>query len=265
MLHGERGQGLLEYILLIVVIIGMALAIGLRLFKPFSEWAGHYIGGYIECLLDEGELPSLGGAETITGCEGNFEGFTLAGGRPPKNNQNSRNNQDEQASSDNRARQNNSGVTTPGGRRGGARVGAGFDGPKNTRSFEVAPAGGAGDASRRVSYDGGSAGGPTRRPIESQYSGVTGILEQEREKIKKREEKLQRIGRSDAGGAGGTRTKKTMPVEVKKSSQKPPDFEMDDWSFGASLRTLFIIVIIIALVLFLAGQVAQINKSLEKE
>src|SRR5262245_45898196 len=85
-LSSERGQGMIEYILLVVVIITMALAIGARLFKPFNEWANHYIGDYVVCLLDYGELPSLGGAEAFSDgeCDKKFEPFTVAGGRGEK-------------------------------------------------------------------------------------------------------------------------------------------------------------------------------------
>ncbi|MCS6838344.1 MAG: hypothetical protein NZ480_05805 [Bdellovibrionaceae bacterium] len=75
----QRGQGTTEYVLLLVVIIAIAFLVLNRLFTPVQRWTQFYIGEYIDCLLDQGELPKiLGDGDDVVDCR--FEGQSLADG-----------------------------------------------------------------------------------------------------------------------------------------------------------------------------------------
>lgn len=259
-LHKQDGQGVVEYILLIVVIIMMATAIGARLFKPVNEWMRHYIGDYIYCLLDEGELPSLGGEEMVTECDKKFESFSFENGRAP------REEKSEQANSGNsRSRGRGGSSYVIQGGRSRSNVGVGMDGGGGKPPGISIPIDEATRSKRTSStYYSGSSGGRSQ-PVESTYRGFTGIIEREREKIKKREEKVQGVARADNSGTGASAgNKKMMAVDPPAKKINDTEIEVGDWSIGAWVRTILIIMIIIALALFLAGQLAQISKSMEK-
>lgn len=259
-LLNERGQGIVEYILLIVVVLMIATALSLRLFKPANEWMKNYIGDYIECLLDQGELPSLGGQDTVSDCDINHAPFTVSDGRPPTNA--AANNGGATGNSRNRGGGGYAGGG-PAGRR--SNIGAGMDGAQDKAKPAVTAFDGGGGTSKRQAYYGSYSGGvSSQKPVESQYKGFAGIMEHEREKIKKREEKISAVGKVESTGSNTKGGKKSIPYEAKLGKERDVDFPSADWSLGSLVRTLLIILIIIALVLFLAGQLAQINKSLEK-
>lgn len=58
----QKGQAVVEYILLLVVIVSMLLA-AKGLFQGVNTFIGNYVGNYFRCLMDHGELPQLGSAE----------------------------------------------------------------------------------------------------------------------------------------------------------------------------------------------------------
>ncbi len=260
---------MVEYILLVVVVITMAFAIGTRLFKPFNEWANHYIGHYVECLLDYGEVPSLGGSETISDCDISHQPFTIVGGRSPKTDASKSNaaNQNRGGSGGNgRSGSGNVAYRNSGGRSRSA-IGSGFDGAgKASNVIQLKTA----DASlsangRNTNYNFPNSTSRSRSASSvATYKGFAGLVNREQEKIKKREEKVRSVSRGEGASGIGSTKKNTFPVEFKERKQKEPDLAVGDWSIGNLVRTLLIIVIVIALALFLAGQLAQISKSMEK-
>lgn len=260
----QKGQGIVEYILLIVIIIAMALAISARLFKPFNEWAKNYIGDYIYCLLDEGELPSLGGEDTVEECDKGFDAFTAGAGRPP-----SKGSEEGGGSSgSSRSGRAGAGDVVSAQRRGrsGSALGEGFDNGSAGRN-NVVDLGAAGPSSQRsnrfyTSY-GSGASGPQK---VVQYYGLSGLMAREAERIQKREEKITTIARSETPQGFSRGKAKKFAVDVPKSRVKSDsDFGSASMPWGEWLRSILIIVIIIVLVLFIAGQMMQISKSMEKE
>ena len=86
----QRGQAVIEYVLLLVVIVGMALG-AKTAFGHLNDFMGKYMGEYIVCLMEYGELPSLEVADssqknhigsTGKSCDQQFAGFTFVNGRP---------------------------------------------------------------------------------------------------------------------------------------------------------------------------------------
>lgn len=271
------GQGIVEYILLIVIILSVALAVSSALFKPFEKWARNYIGEYIYCLLDEAELPTLGGDGTVSECSSQFESYSFAEGRPPKSGGGGSEDGDSSSSSDKGSRdrlrraRNNSGDTAGGGpsssrgRRSAMNLGEGFDngaGQGRNRPTDVSGQF-ANNKNSRTSF--GRSYSYEVRPQGSRYVGITGYLAQEAEKIKKRDEKVRSVGKVAETARGYSRGRGRLPTsEVKTQKAKDVDFGNVDWSYGDMFRMILIIAIIIVLVLFVGGQIMQISKSMEK-
>lgn len=269
----ESGQGIVEYILLIVVVIAMALAVMNTFFKPFNKWAKNYIGDYIFCLLDQGELPALGGEDAASECAQQFNAYTFEEGR-------SRKSGSEESSSSSKSnlgsrsrlgnKSNASGVSAA--RRGSSRtsssLGSGFDnGAGGAAAGKITDV--TGQFSKKSAYFRGRSGrwgGSSGGGRTSVYNGISGYLTQEAERVKKREDKVRAVGKSGEMATAFARGRNKLPTEmpVIKKRGEELDITAGEWSFGAMFRILLIIVILIALALFVAGQVAQISKSLEK-
>lgn len=61
--HNNRGQAVIEYILLLVIVVSLVL--GLRgVFGAMNTFMSDMIGGYVSCLMEYGELPALGVEES---------------------------------------------------------------------------------------------------------------------------------------------------------------------------------------------------------
>ena len=261
-IRSDSGQAIVEYILILVVVITLALALMTRFSKPFAKWAQFYIGDYIECLLDQGELPALGGTNTVSDCEptSNFkeDGGGGKGGKGSNTAENS-------GPSGSGSRSRNSGAgrtlrTDSGGRFKELRIG-GFDGA--AADSKVSSATAENRQSKGQEYFRG------RTPIRieggkgSRATGFTGVLQGEVEKIKKREQKVQKVA-SAMGDEISSPGQKKFEFTVKERKPTDVDLTGGDWSFGKLLRLLLIILIAIALVLFMGGQLMQISKSMEK-
>lgn len=266
----ETGQGIVEYILLIVVVVAIATAVMNTFFKPFNAWAKNYVGDYIYCLLDQGELPGLGGENTVEECEKGFEQFTAAGGRPAKSGSTSQS-EDDEGEKGGRSRlaspSSSSSAGGAGGRSGRSRtagIGSGFDNGESAKTSKTTDVTGSYGRRQNARFSSGSRiGGGSMRAVE--YNGITGSMQREQDRIRKREEKVRSIARvSDAASSfvrGGNRA---IPMEL--NSKKASEFNLEaGWSFGESFRILLIIAIIIALIMFVGSQVMQISKSMEKE
>lgn len=93
LISNNGGQAVVEYILLSVIIVSLIIGMG-KVFTALDEGFNQYLGGYIACLMEYGELPSLGvQAEELkkhtnnTGkkCDAQFAAFTFTDGRPSTN------------------------------------------------------------------------------------------------------------------------------------------------------------------------------------
>jgi len=80
----------IEYVLLLVVIVGLLLG-SAKIFQTIDKGMQKYIGDYFVCLMEYGELPTLGIGDADlkkhTGgsgrkCDNQFEAFTFENGRP---------------------------------------------------------------------------------------------------------------------------------------------------------------------------------------
>ncbi|MCB9072590.1 MAG: hypothetical protein H6623_03145 [Bdellovibrionaceae bacterium] len=83
-MSNQSGQAVLEYILVLVIVVGIILSTMYQLNTAFKKYVQSYFGEYIACLLETGELPSLGSGEGANKeiCSSAYEPFSLKNGRP---------------------------------------------------------------------------------------------------------------------------------------------------------------------------------------
>ncbi|WP_413585781.1 hypothetical protein [Bdellovibrio sp. HCB274] len=274
-LKSNRGQAVIEYVLILIITVSLILMLISQIFKPFQGFVKSFMGDYMACLLETGELPALGSDSGLE-CKFNFQ--NVEGGfknNPASSNSNSSNsessNQSEKnssASSSSSSERSSSGSTYAGSRSrsgGSSRI-----------SRSRAPTSGIDSSQQQsgkvveIALEGGGAGGyfQSNNGGYSVQSGrrvasvpLTGMTEDERKKLEKK-----------ANGGGKTTVvqgegfappkKKTAVKKPEPKLELPP--EEKAVTFGNFIRWLFIAALIIALVIFLGGQALQFSKSGEK-
>lgn len=274
-LFNQQGQALVEYVLLLIVTVSILLALTYQIFKPMQAFVKSYMGDYVQCLLETGELPSLGNEASATlladeGCDTKFDAATLAGGRPPKSNSSS-------GSSQSSSSQNGSSDSDSSGGSGGGSSSAsassrssgnnllinsmkkrtGTETPVDApgKVTEVPLAEGSKFYNRKDSY---SQDYVTKNSKRS-YVGIAGLTEEE----KKKQERKEGNRRVVASG-------EDFAPPAKKTAVKPPpskpivEAEDTPLTFGNFFRFLLIAAIVIAIVVVLGSQALKIAKSQEK-
>ncbi len=264
-IKSESGQAATEYILLLVVTVGLVLALVTQFFKPLQSFIDSYLGDYTACLLQTGELPSFGGESTVAadeGCETKFAPGTLANGRPPL---------DSVGGSKSGNGKNGSSSRGSGAAEGAGYAGSSSRGGSNrmfnsSRGTKSGDAGGA-DASKttEIAVEGGGAGSffntsssgtiIIRRNKTVAVSGAQFSAEMKK-KIEKKQAGARRVVATDGLS---TPPKK---IAIKKPERKIDSVvEEEEFTIGNFMRMLFIIGIILAIVVFVGGQVLQMSKN----
>ena len=265
-IKSESGQAATEYVLLLVVTVGLVLALITQFFKPLQSFIDSYLGDYTACLLQTGELPSFGGESTIAayeGCETKFAPGTLANGRPPL---------DSVGSSKSGNGKNGSSSRGSGAVEGAGYAGSSSRGGSNrmfnsSRGTKSGDAGGA-DASKttEIAVEGGGGAGSffntsssgtiiIRRNKTVAVSGAQFSAEMKK-KIEKKQAGARRVVAADG-----------LSTPPKKIAIKKPERKIDsvvedeEFTIGNFMRMLFIIGIILAIVVFVGGQVLQMSKN----
>ncbi len=75
----NKGQALVEYILLLVITLILVFSLSAQFIQPLAKFYKNYIGDYISCLLETGELPSPLNPNPIPKCD--FDAFKLDNSR----------------------------------------------------------------------------------------------------------------------------------------------------------------------------------------
>lgn len=264
-MNNERGQALLEYMLILIVSVALILGLMFEFNTAFQAWANNYFGDYLTCLLETGELPSIGGSPGDTGiCNQFFQPFSLSNGRP-------------------------SAVLSQGGGGGGGSApvasppaqnegspprtyGGSGNGSWNAGSSTAPPlnaddgSGGKADAKKNTGDISISSGGYSSASLNrrrggdggAQISGrISGGFKKESDEKKAF---LPGTIRAEAEGLS--------PKHFKlKPARKPAanDNEGTPLTFGNFIRLLIIAAIIIALVVVVGGQLLQITKSMDSD
>lgn len=273
-LFQSRGQALVEYVLLLVVTVSILLAVVYQIFRPFQSFVKSYMGDYVACLLETGELPSLGNSDSEAllsdeGCDSKFDAATLASGRPSKYDSQGTNT----ATKSDPSSYDSSG-SSGGGGGGGVSPSSATNSRNNLliasmkKKTATESGGGANDKVTDIPIDNGSKfynrkdsysqDGVTKNGKQT-YVPITGLSEEE----KKKKERQENARRTIASG-------ENLDGPAKKTSVKPPapkvakEAEDEPMTFGNFFRFLLIAAIVIAIIVVLGSQALRIAKSQEK-
>ena len=267
----QSGQGILEYILVLLVAIAVIMGGIYQLNDAFKSWANNYFGNYIACLLETGDLPSIGGTPGDSGvCNQLFEPFSLAKGRRLKPIGPTAGSGDGSGPGDSSRGRSEKGegnngrpsfqVAGGGGRSRGSIGWAGSGGRPQRVKITPRSASGGGEETNTGSTRVSSAGGDLRsqqisksgRRLLLDNGSVTGDDKDERR------QKRQSVGSSTNSGMEN-RSKNRIPLRMN-----PPKKEAlandEPLTFGNFIRILLIAAIIIALVMVIGGQLMSMGK-----
>ncbi|MCB0407849.1 MAG: hypothetical protein KDD34_06570, partial [Bdellovibrionales bacterium] len=273
----SSGQGVIEYILVLVVTVAMVVGMLVQLNKAFEVWLNNYFGEYLACLLETGEIPSLGGPSTGI-CARYWSPFSLKLDPLGKNNQGQGGNLSG-GSSARKGPSDGASSSSPSASRGGvssqrsSSPSGDFGFGNRFPSRGVAAGGGFGkdQAAAKSKTNTGNTNVSTPQGLLSANRGEDRFLvppeslDQRFSMTKAQDderEKKQPIAKKDTGderGARGPTSFKTT-AQLKKSKGGEVDVSL---GFGDYLRYLLIAAIIIAIVIFFGGQVLQMSKSMD--
>lgn len=271
-LRNQRGQGIVEYIL--VLIIGVSLILGgmYQLNSAFKTWATNYFGDYLACLLETGELPSISGGGGDSGlCNRFFKPFTLAEGRPFKGGSGTGGDDSSEGGKGSGAGANDkrpgTSYVSGGSRSGGGGGGSAFGRGGGNRSF-AAKGKGKGGGGKSSTFTGSTeagdygSSGSSRHGFRAKKKSLLDTrfaFDQDRENRQKKSKSISNFKR--AAEEGGKQAKIRMKrTDTKRDVAAQEDTGMNIPNF---LRILIIAGIVIALVFFLGGQALQIGKSMD--
>lgn len=269
---GNVGQATIEYVLLLVVVVGLIATVATKIVKPLGSFIDNYMGSYVQCILEMGELPSLGNDKDTAlkdeGCNAKFESATLADGRPPI----------KPGSGGGSGENEGKGGGGSAGRGGGGSSGSRGKSRLTSSSGGSSGVDGAGSVndSKKTTIAGSEAGGGGSSYMNFGQQGENIIIrrrakqvtvngdrfsEGELERLKKKGEKEKQDKPVIVGDANTQGPKKLL---IKPQPTRELASESEDISFGNFLRIIFIAGIIIALVLLIGGQALQMSKDSQK-
>jgi hypothetical protein len=271
-LFHSRGQALVEYVLLLVVTVSILLAVVYQIFRPFQSFVKSYMGDYVACLLETGELPSLGNPDSEAllsdeGCDSKFDAATLASGRPSKYDSQGVNTatKSDPSSYESSGSSGGGGSVSPSTATNSRnnlliasmkkKTATESGGGANDKVTDIPIENGSKFYNRKDSY---SKDGVTKNGKQT-YVAITGLSEEE----KKKKERQENSRRTIASG-------ENLDGPAKKTSVKPPapkvakEAEDEPMTFGNFFRFLLIAAIVIAIIVVLGSQALRIAKSQEK-
>lgn len=283
-LENNYGQAAIEYVLMLVVSVAMVIALAMQIFTPFSEFISNYMGTYVGCLLEYGELPTLGGdnpsgPDDDSECNRKFVPATASRGRPPVNNNSSNSSaggsKSSSSSSSAANRSSSSSSTQSGSNKSSEATHAGSESRGGSRNilhnrrpaFGAESGSGSGgkiveitlDNKGQSHFSSKNVGSFTVPSSKTKALGLAGLTEAEREKIIKKSEGGGRL--TFASDGIGNSSKKTL---VKKPEIKTVTEKEQPFTIGNFMRYLLIAAIVIALLIFIGGQALQMSKSFDK-
>lgn len=296
--RNQSGQAMIEYILLMVVTITLVMGLMLQFFRPMQVFIKGFMGTYVQCLLETGELPALGGPNNMkdsSGCMLTWEQAIVQGkGDPTYLERSIAKDGIKGGGSKGRTGSGGSGSGDSAGGKGGKKgSGSGSEGNEQAGSGSYAGSSSRGKgrglfdrSSSRPGADGGGASGQNDKTVTIALNDGNGkdkffkvrdfasvqdrskkavldmsmLSQTEREKVEKENKASSRVIASEPG-----MRKPEKRVMIKKEQEKPKVVAPEEpMTFGNYFRIFFIICIIILLVILLGGQALQISKGWEK-
>jgi Flp pilus assembly pilin Flp len=271
----EGGQAIVEYTLILAVIVLLILGALYQFNQGFQKFASGIMNGYTTCLLETGELP---GDSAI--CADQFKQFNAADGKPLVKGVND-------GSGGGGSGGGEDGKS--GGKRGRQARGALDRNDSGSSAGRAEGAGGSVGTMKSASDYFNKKGRPKEQILgstsdEKNYTGSTGSVRRPRlvgllarpeesktmkldrkfildKEEKKRGEPPKAV--SAEGITDSTQSTKKLSYSVKRETASKAAND-EGFSFGDWLRFLLIAAMIIAVVMLVLGQVAQISKSWEK-
>ncbi len=273
-LKSNSGQAVIEYVLMLVISVSLVLMLMSQIFKPFQAFVQSFMGDYMACLLETGELPKLGAdTQKDSECKFSFEGVSgNASNSSNSSKSGSDNKSDSSSSSDKNSSKSSSSSSSSGTYAGSNSRPRGSNAITRARAPTKGVSGDSDTGGKviEITLEGGGAGTLYKAKNGASYSvdggrrvasiPVSGMTEEERKKLEKKAE----------SGKKSTIVSGDMPTKPKKMAVKKPEARTvaeapeEPVTFGNFIRWLFIAALVIALVIFLGGQALQFSKSGEK-
>lgn len=250
----------------------MSLILGglYKLNSAFKEFALSYFGDYLSCLLETGELPTIGGTPGDSGiCNDLFHPFTLADGRQLKGGTPG---QTTDGGGGRGGGATEKGASAGGGARskvsgggGGQRFGGGRGFSRGPQRSPLKLGKGGAKAKESGAYTGSTSSeaygnyGATNRKIKT---GVKHRLDNKFAFEDEREEKQKRrvASVSKKSGEETSRGEKRSRLKAAALIKDGADAPSSGMSFPDFIRYLIIAALVIALFLVVGGQMLQISK-----
>jgi hypothetical protein len=276
---GEKGQAVIEYILLVVVSVILVVGVTVAFFKPLQNFVAQLNDTYIKCLLETGELPKVGTQSTglcddeMPKFQGkNFDG-TLA-----NTSDGSGKNGDGSQNAENKASSTGGGDSGDGS--GGKSRNAGqLDSGYNRKSSLIRNGMQANGSARG---DMSSNGKTTEIPVDEFNAGegfmnvqggngyisvarqkkkridLSGLMEYDRKQAEREAEKVRTIA-MESESFTQTKNKK---ITVKPPPEKTVDANTDvDTDYSSYFKIFFIIIIILFIIILMGGQALQMTNN----
>lgn len=261
-LGSQSGQGTLEYVLILVVTVAIILGSLYQLNTAFKSWANNYFGDYLACLLETGDLHTIGGSPGDSGvCEQFFKPYSLADGRPA----NARN-KPEQKSDNGRTGGERERRTGPSGGNSNpvrysssGRFGGGWRASNSGSKGRNVAGSSKGGSTETTSYGGGDSyvQRPSSRMNKAKLDNKFAFQDEKDPSQKRKPIPIARKKESDDG------RKPVIKLKPKSLTKKNVTDADTSFTVGNFIRVIIIAALLIALLMFVGGQVLSISKSME--
>ena len=294
-LKSNRGQGTIEYVLLLVITITMIMLAMGQIFKPLGTFMQDYMGTYVACMLSSGELPGLQSEnklkEANAKCSVSFNGSGSSTNGNNPNGNNSSNGQNGADGDANNANKNGKNANNKNGKNGS---GSGDGSGQDSNSSSGGNTSYAGTQSRKTMFgrsrvgssDAGSDFGDDegskkryvsnlntkgdrfyrqRNQVQSLSSNgrglaISGFTE---EMKKKQERKIQSEPRvlAKTENEEFSRPERKSIVKPPPPSKKAETLKDEEFSMGNYFKYILIAVIILLIIILGGGQMFEMSKS----
>lgn len=256
-LESSSGQAVVEYLLVLIVTVGMIMGIMYQFNDAFKKYVQNYFGEYVACLLETGELPSLGNDVGVNAsvCNASFEPFSLKNGRPLISSSGNSDSPNTRVGNDS---------TSPG--RTPPRQNPSSDGSKITASAAgrngetTAGSGNDGDSSKNIVGKYSLAPSFNYRTNRKRANGQISISGAQLNNNKKDAVDSTIAKLKNKGGNSNLRQNK-LSVDPRAFRKIASTDESINLSFGDYLKYIIIFGLLILILIFFGGQLLQLKKS----
>ncbi|MCB0413848.1 MAG: hypothetical protein KDD50_05915 [Bdellovibrionales bacterium] len=273
----QNGQAVIEYILVLVVVVAIILGLASQFNTGFASWAKNYFGEYLACILETGELPSVGGGigANYGECSEAFQPFTFTAGRPPKGDGSGRGSDGNSSNSQNQSGKSSSSSRGSGPKSYRADGSSASGGMESSRSGRFLSS----RSSKGKRSSGGSSEGSASE-IAMDKAGLPGWATGGKKRIKVKSGKFNNYGRVSGVGSdkkkdkeirfqvkrkkddGRKEAKKILVPKRKLSSTEKPDDDVG-LTIGNFVKYILIIAIIIFILIYVGSQFFQVKEGMD--